>query len=140
MIVVDASAVVAILFREVSADRLAHRLAEETDKVMSVASYLEAGTVLAGRHRSPDRLAAVEYLDAFVDEADIRLAAVDVPQIRLALDARIRFGRGMGTGHTLNFGDSFSYALAKSLGAPLLFVGRDFSKTDIVPALPESEF
>ena len=102
---------------------------------MSVASYLEAGTVLAGRRRASDRLGAIEYLDAFLDQAAITLAPVDAPQIRLALRARIIYGRGMGHGGELNFGDSFSYALAKTHGAPLLFVGNDFMKTDIVPAL-----
>ena len=51
------------------------------------------------------------------------------------MEARIRFGKGMGAGGRLNFGDAFSYALAKSNGAPLLFTGDDFSRTDIEDAL-----
>lgn len=101
---------------------------------MSVASYLESGTVLAGRRRA-DRHRAIDDLDAFLAEAGIELVPVDVAQARLALQARVRYGRGMGQGGALNFGDAFSYALAKSLDAPLLFVGDDFFKTDIAPAL-----
>jgi ribonuclease VapC len=112
MIVVDSSAVVAILFGEPSAPALLARLAVDPDRIMSVASYVETGTVLAGR-RHADRLRAIDDLDAFLAEARIALAPVDVEQARLALWARIRFGRGMGHGGKLNFGDAFSYALPK---------------------------
>ena len=69
----------------------------------------------------------MEDLDAFPAEARIALAPVDEEQGRLALWARIRFGRGMGHGGLLSFGDAFSYALARTCAAPLLFVGDDFS-------------
>ena len=134
MIVVASSAVVAILFGEPAAPGLLSRLAAEPDRVMSVASYLETGTVLAGRRRS-ERLRAIADLDAFLDEAGIALAPVDAAQARLALRAHIRFGRGMGHGGVLNFGDAFSYALARSCDAPLQFVGDDFATTDVVVAL-----
>ena len=134
MIVVDSSAVIAMMLRESSAPVLAARLATDTERVMSVASYLEAGTVLAGRRRH-DRLKAIEELDAFLSETGIDLARVDASQGRLALRARIIHGRGMGHGGLLNFGDAFSYALAKSHDAPLLFVGNDFATTDITAAL-----
>jgi len=101
---------------------------------MSVASYLEAGTVLAGRRRV-DRLRAIDDLDRFLAEAGIELRPVDANQARLALHARIAYGRGMGGGGSLNFGDAFSYALAKALDAPLLFVGNDFAGTDVVAAI-----
>ena len=133
MIVVDSSAVVAILFGEPAAAALLARLAGDPDRVMSVASYVETGTVLAGRRRS-DRLRAAEDLDRFLDEAGIGLAAIDAIQARLALRARIQHGRGMGHGGVLNFGDAFSYALAQARGAPLLFVGGDFGTTDVAAA------
>jgi ribonuclease VapC len=136
VIVVDSSAAIALLFGEPSASDLADRLAADTDRVMSIASYLEAGTVFAGRRRSI-RLRAVSDLDRFLAEAGIELAPVDVNQGRLALRARIRYGRGMGHGGTLNFGDAFSHALAKSLGASLLFVGSDFAATDVRSALAD---
>jgi ribonuclease VapC len=134
MIVVDSAAVVAVLFGEAAAPALLTRLAADPDRVMSVASYVETGTVLAGRRHS-DRLRAVDDLDAFLAEASIVLAPIDAAQARLALRARIRFGRGMGHGGKLNFGDAFSYALARTRAAPLLFVGDDFGKTDITVAL-----
>jgi len=76
---------------------------------MSVVSYLETGTVLAGRRHS-DRLRA-----------------------------RIRFGRSMGHGGLLNFGDAFSYALARMRGAPPLFVGDNFGTTDVTTALGSTD-
>jgi ribonuclease VapC len=63
------------------------------------------------------------------------LAPVDETQARLALQARIRFGRGMGQGGKLNFGDAFSYALSRVREAPLLFIGDDFGSTDVAVAL-----
>jgi ribonuclease VapC len=134
MIVVDSSAVIAMLFGEAASARLAERLAADSDRLMSVASYIEAGTVLAGRRRS-DRLKAIDDLDSFLSEAGIILAPVDAAQAQLALRARITHGRGMGHGGTLNFGDAFSYALAKSLDAPLLFIGDDFAATDVASAV-----
>jgi ribonuclease VapC len=134
VIVVDSSAVVAILFGEPAAKALLVRLAVDPDRVMSVASYLETGTVLAGRRLS-DRLQAIDDLDRFLDEAGIALVPVDVAQARLALRARIQFGRGMGHGGVLNFGDAFSYALAQARQAPLLFIGDDFGTTDVKVAL-----
>ena len=101
---------------------------------MSVASYLETGSVLAGR-RKRDKMRAIDDLDVFIEEAEIKLIAVDPAQARLALRARIRFWRGMGHGGVLNFGDVFAYALARSREAPLLFVGDDFATTDVTVAL-----
>jgi ribonuclease VapC len=134
VIAVDSSAVIAILFGEPSAAAVASRLAADPDRFMSVASYLETGTVLAGR-RVSKKLRAIDDLNEFLDTANITLSAVDASQAQLALRARISYGRGMGHGGSLNFGDAFSYALAKSLSAPLLFVGHDFTATDIRSAL-----
>jgi ribonuclease VapC len=133
MIVVDSSALIAMMLHESLAPVLAAQLATDTERVMSIASYLEAGTVLAGRRRH-DRSKTIEELDAFLSETGIDLVPVDVSQGRLAL-RRIVHGRGMGHGGALNFGDAFSYALAKSLDAPLLFIGHDFAATDITPAV-----
>jgi ribonuclease VapC len=135
VIVVDSSAVIAMLFGEPTGGALLARLAADPERFISVASYIETGTVLAGR-RSAERLRAIDDLEAFLDEAGIVLAPIDADQARVALRARITFGRGMGHGGALNFGDAFSYALAKALDAPLLFVGDDFARTDVMPALP----
>lgn len=136
MIVVDSSAVIAMMFGEPESDRLAGRLADEPigQRVMSVANYLEAGTVLAGRQTQPVKAPAM--LENFINLCGIELRPVNAAQARMALDARIQFGRGFGAKAGLNFGDCFAYALAKSLSAPLLFVGEDFVLTDLESALP----
>lgn len=136
MIVIDTSAVIAVVLGEIGAARLADRIEGELagDRLMSAAGYVEAGTVLAGRHASPQR--GIEVLDEFVATVGIDIIPVDEAQARLALAARIRFGRGFAAPAKLNYGDSFSYALAKSRDAPLLFIGNDFTATDITPALP----
>ena len=124
----------AILFGEPTAAALLDRLLADPQRIMSVASYVETGTVLAGRQRR-DRMRAIEDLDSFLDTTGIVLAPVDDYQARLAVRARIRFGRGMGNGGVLNFGDTFSYALARAHTAPLLFIGDDFGTTDVIPAI-----
>src|SRR5271166_3641792 len=100
MIVVDASAIVAIMFGESLAAALVERLERDGERIMSVVGYVETGTVLAGR-RATNKLHALSDLDRFLDEAGIVLAPVGVDQARQALDARIRFGRGMGQGGAL---------------------------------------
>ena len=125
-----------MMFGEPESDRLAGRLADEPigQRVMSVANYLEAGTVLAGRQTQPVKAPAM--LENFINLCGIELRPVNAAQARMALDARIQFGRGFGAKAGLNFGDCFAYALAKSLSAPLLFVGEDFVLTDLESALP----
>jgi ribonuclease VapC len=136
LIVFDSSAVVALMLKEPSAPAIRDRLASEPDArfLMSAANYVEVGAVMAG-HAKGDRSQAIRDLDAFLAEFDVELAQVDGQQARLATEARIAFGRGFGGPGKLNFGDCFAYALAKIHKAPLLFVGNDFSQTDITPAL-----
>ncbi len=90
---------------------------------------------MAGRIANPDE--ARTDLDTFLSLAGIEVVPVDVRQSGLALEARVKFGRGFGSRAKLNFGDCFAYALAKSMNAPLLFIGNDFSETDVVPALTD---
>jgi ribonuclease VapC len=106
----------------------------DPERVISAATYLETGAVIAGR-RTSTRAETINFLDSFLASAGINVVAFDAAQARIALDARIRYGRGMGHGGKLNLGDAFSYALARSLDAPLLYVGDDFSTTDIISAL-----
>lgn len=135
MLVIDSSAIVAILLGEPSARSLADRINAEADRDYRLAApnYIEAGTVLAGRHAI--RSQGVTLLDEFLMDIGIEVEPVDFAMARLALDARIRFGRGFGAAAGLNFGDSFAYALAKRFDAPLLFIGNDFGRTDIRVAL-----
>ena len=91
-----------------------------------MASFVEASIVIEARHGA-DGLRA---LDRFVERAGIVVAAVDLEQAKLARDAFSRFGKGRHAA-ALNFGDCFSYALARVLGEPLLFKGEDFARTDV---------
>jgi ribonuclease VapC len=134
LIVVDSSALVAILLREPDAARFRERLALESGAVLSVANYVETGQVLA--QRKPDSIeATLTDFHTFLRESLITLAAVDEAQARVALTARIKYGRGLGHPARLNYSDCFAYALAKTRGLPLLFKGDDFTHTDIVSAL-----
>jgi ribonuclease VapC len=124
--VVDTSALLAVLQDE--ADRRSFNEAiEAADSVaLSVASFVEMSIVIEARHGA-DGLRA---LDRFIERAGIVVAGVDLEQGRLARDAFSRFGQGRHAA-ALNFGDCFAYALAKVLGEPLLFKGEDFARTDI---------
>lgn len=86
MVVIDSSAIVAILFREPLAAALSARLAADRHRVVSVVNYVETGTVLAGR-RHGDKSEAITHLNLFLDEAGIELSPVDAAQARLALEA-----------------------------------------------------
>ncbi len=136
MIVVDSSAVVGMMLDEPEAALLSRRLEAEPlgERLMSTANYVEAGAVLAGRAEGPPQQAQ-DHLDAFLARVGIDLAPVSEAQARIALEARVRYGRGFGAAAKLNYGDCFAYALAMNLSAPLLFVGEDFGRTDVTVAL-----
>ncbi len=134
LIVIDSSAVIAIILNEPERVVLEDRLGAASRREISAANFVEAGSVLAGR-LGDDRDSAGAILDEFLDKAAVDIIPVDGAQARLALEARIRFGKGFGHPASLNYGDSFAYALAKYRDAPLLFIGNDFSLTDIGQAL-----
>lgn len=136
MIIVDASAVVAILFAEARASECMLALQANTPRLISAVNYVETGTVLAGRILSGDRRQALVDLDAFLADFDIAIAPVDERLARAAMRARVDFGKGFGTRGGLNFGDCLAYALARQHDAPLLYVGDDFAMTDVQSALP----
>ncbi len=130
MIVLDTSALVAILSDE--PERRAFNLAIEkaAARFISAASLLELKMVLFARF-GPQASNAV---DAFIARADIRVEPVTAQSAEIAFDAFRSFGRGTGHPARLNYGDCFAYALAREKGAPLLFKGRDFGQTDVAPA------
>ncbi len=134
MIVVDTSALIAMIFGEEAAPALRLRLSAETERHISAVSVVEFGTVVGGR-LTTQRADVQALVWRMLADAGLSVAPVDEAQARLALEARVRFGRGFGAKAGLNFGDSFAYALAKALQAPLLFVGEDFRHTDIAAAL-----
>jgi ribonuclease VapC len=135
MMVVDASAIIAILFEETQATECMDALQSNTTRIISAVNYVEAGTVMAGRIRSDDPHEAIADLNAFLADFHIAIAPVDDSLARAAMRARVDYGKGFGTRGGLNFGDCFAYALAKRHSAPLLYVGDDFALTDVRSAL-----
>jgi ribonuclease VapC len=134
LIVVDSSALVAIQLSEPKADRLLLRLRQDPDPILSVANYVETGQVLAQRLSRRPAEAITDFEDT-LRLMRISLAPIDEAQARVALEARLKFGRGFGHPAKLNYSDCFAYALAKTRNLPLLFLGDDFTHTDIVSAL-----
>lgn len=127
--IVDTSAIVAILRQEPGAQAFANRIEAADHVAVAAASVLESHLVLGPSRRTD--------LDAWLDGAQAEVAPVDVAQLASAREAHDRYGRGSGSPARLNFGDCFSYALAAVRGEPLLFKGADFTHTDIEPALPD---
>jgi ribonuclease VapC len=131
VIVIDSSALIAILKMELDGRALLWALSNASGRVMSAMSLLETSLVTAGGKDAPDPW---ERLDLLLSEAEIEIAPFDAEQARLAREAFLKYGKGRHAA-ALNFGDCAAYALAKSKGAPLLYKGVDFAKTDIVSAL-----
>ena len=124
--ILDTSAVVAILQGEPEAQRFAG-LIESADHVhISTATVLEASLVLGAVRQ--------QVLDAFLGESRAVAVPVDETQLAAARQAHLRYGRGSGSPARLNYGDCFSYALAKTWDRPLLFKGDDFGHTDVAIA------
>lgn len=131
MIVIDSSALIAILRREPEADSLLKIIAAAKGCLLSAVSLLETSMVLAGRTGDASAWAG---LDALIARAGMQVVPHDV---ELAADARaafLRYGKGRHSA-ALNLGDCASYALAKSRGLRLLFKGDDFPATDLVAAV-----
>lgn len=126
-LVVDTSSIVAILRSEAGWESLAICLHSASSRFLSVANWVELSLVVAGRHDQGNTLGV---LDRFLETSGIVCCPVDDSQARLAREAFLRFGKGRHPAG-LNFGDCFSYALARAHDAPLLFVGSDFSQTDV---------
>ncbi len=129
--IVDTSALVAIINREPEGPAFARIIAGEPAARASAASYVELAVVVDGR-RDPVSSGA---LDTVLRQLQIEVAPLTAHQARIAREAYQRFGRGSGHPARLNMGDCFAYALARDLGEPLLFKGRDFALTDIEMAL-----
>lgn len=129
--IVDSSAMVAIIRGERDGARLAARLSESDSARMSAATLVELSIVI-DRDSSPNSAA---LLDELFDRSGIEVVPFTAEQAAIARGAYQRFGKGSGHRARLNLGDCFAYALAKETGEPLLFKGDDFSHTDIVPAL-----
>jgi ribonuclease VapC len=129
-VVLDTSALLAVLLGEPERDRFVALLADAEDPLISAATLAEASIVMLVKVGDD----GVANLDELLSAAAVRCVAVDEAQARLARDAFARFGRGRGTAR-LNYGDCFAYALARAAKRPLLFKGDDFGRTDVTPAL-----
>ncbi len=126
--IVDMSALLAVLFQEEDAPRFETLIAASSCR-MSVANVLEAAMVVEGRGGRP----AGDALDAFLACADITAMPISTDQLDIAREAWRRYGKGNHPA-ALNFGDCFAYALASTENEPLLFKGGDFAQTDIPAA------
>jgi len=128
-VIIDSSAIVAILGSEAEADDLENSLLDAPIRRISAVTYVETSIVV-------DALGDVvlsRRLDEFLRETEINIEAVTLDQARLAREAYRDFGKGRHQAG-LNLGDCFAYALAKDKAEPLLFKGNDFRKTDVEPA------
>lgn len=130
-LVVDTSALVAILFGEPERERFRRLLRVTPAAVISAGNAIELLRVVA--RREPHLLADARALLAIFG---ITVVSVDEAQVSLAAEGQARFGRGRGSPPAvLNFGDLFACALARQLDLPLLFKGDDFRQTDVKVAL-----
>lgn len=124
--VIDTSAMVAILFSEPAAERLIAAVDADSRRLVSAATVVELSLVILGRVGE----AGEPQLDRLLADIGATISPVDEEQVAIARDAALRFGRGRHRAG-LNFGDCFSYALSMALGEPLLCVGDDFGRTDV---------
>ncbi len=129
MIVVDSSALFAIMMREPERNTFMRIFDTEGPTLCSTVTYVETVMTVTGRSQRLARVRIDELLQTF----SIDLVAIDPTLAQTAVDAFERFGKGRHRAR-LNLGDCFSYALAKARDLPLLFKGDDFIHTDIVPA------
>jgi ribonuclease VapC len=131
MIVLDSSALIAILLHEPEREQFFDLIAATSSRLISAVTVIESGMVAYGRAKGPG-LAELTDLLAVIDA---EIVPFDEEQARLAIDAFIRYGKGHHPKARLNMGDCASYALAHSRHIPLLFKGQDFAATDILSAM-----
>ena len=130
--ILDTSALLAILRDEPEAARFAEAIQRASNRRLSAVSFVETAAVIDGG-RDP---VASRGFDDLLQTAQIAIDPVSEAQARVARDAYRDFGRGSGHPAKLNFGDCFAYALAKVAGEALLSKGSDFVHTDVEQALP----
>lgn len=129
--IVDPSAILAVLKREPGWEKIRDLLDVSHNSSLSAASYVEASIVV---DRWNDANLSRRF-DELVEQFKIAIEPVTVEQARIARQAYRIYGRGSGHAAKLNFGDCFSYALARAKREPILFKGADFQHTDLRPAI-----
>jgi ribonuclease VapC len=127
--IIDTSAIVAILFNEDDAEIYARAITRADSCRISAATFVETAIVVEAQTRNNGG----RQLDAFIRRAGIAIEPVTEEQTHIARQAFIDFGKGRHPAG-LNYGDCFSYALSKATREPLLFKGKDFAKTDLSAA------
>jgi ribonuclease VapC len=129
-VIIDTSALVAILRDEPEAALCAQAIESSAVRRLSAANFVEAAAIIDG---SRDPVASRRF-DDLIKEAQIVIEPVTEVQARIAREAYRDFGKGCGHPAGLNFGDCFAYALARATREPLLFKGQDFAHTDVAVA------
>jgi ribonuclease VapC len=124
--VIDTSALAAILFREPERQKFLEAIIADEKRLVSAATMLETGMVIEGRQGE----AAGREFDLFAVRAGLQVVPIDAEQSEIARSAWRKYGKGRHAAG-LNYGDCFSYALAKATGEPLLAKGKDFGSTDV---------
>ncbi len=124
--VIDTSALLAVLFDEPERDAFIHRIAAAPHRLVSAGTLIETSIVVEARRGE----SAGRELDLFLHRADAHTIAVDEEQVRVARAAWRRYGKGRHPAG-LNYGDLFAYALARTRGDELLYKGSDFARTDL---------
>lgn len=127
--VVDTSAIVAIILQEADSALFDERIRRAASRKISAATCVELMIVLSGKLKVDAR----PVVDRVIADYGLQIVDFDGPQLTSAFEAVARFGKGRHPAK-LNLGDCFAYALAKTSGEPLLFKGVDFSRTDIARA------
>ena len=128
MIAVDSSALMAILLREPKAKECSQTLANAGRVLISAGTVAEALIVASGRNIAADMLSLIHLFDW-------EIVSVTAASAQRVAEAYARWGKGAHPAR-LNFGDCFAYELAKAHDCPLLYIGNDFSQTDIAAAIP----
>lgn len=129
--VVDTSALLAILQGEPESDTFQRAISAASERCISAVSVLETGLVFTRRRGER----GMREMEDFIDAAGLTIVPLDARQAALGTAAFLRFGKGCHPA-ALNFGDCAAYALARSRDQPLLFKGEDFGRTDVVAAIP----
>ena len=128
--VIDSSAILAILQQEPECVAFARAIADAPRALLSAVNYVECATVIESRFGPKGN----SWFDDFLSDGRVEIVSIDVAIAKRARRAYSIYGRGYHRAQ-LNLADVFAYALAKSLGEPLLFKGDDFRLTDVTPAL-----
>lgn len=129
--VIDTSAMVAILRNELEAEALRRAIVADAVRLVPATCVLEARMVLVSRHGEH----VLAEIDLWLKKVEANIIPIDADLVDLATQAWLAYGKGRHPA-ALNFADCFSYALAKRSDEPLLFIGKDFSQTDILALKP----